>query len=165
MSELSDHGRPASESSALPDKATLYVRSLSPGVLRARQEQVVERLETLSERDTLAAMDVSVWGEQISLDPATRSEAANAIYERVETLRDWAEAHDRTIEPVFEERTCDSSLTGDRHEVLVLPVMVLAEYRDGSLHHVSPAGDGSSVQTVTDRLDVLEDAARTQQIA
>ncbi len=165
MSESSNPTRPVTDGSVQPDEATLYVRSLSPGPVRARQQSVIDRLEALADRDVLATANVSVWGERVCLDEGVRSEAGDAVCDQVQRLRAWARANDRTLEPVFEERRCSSALTEQTVEVLVLPVMVLVEYSDGSLHHVAPSGDGDAVQTVADRLDQLDAAHPRRQVA
>jgi hypothetical protein len=148
----------------VPDELELCVRSLSPSVVRRPQQRVVERLERLAEGADLDA-DVSVWGERVCLDDEHQTTAGRAIRERVERFRSWASENDRTLAPTFERRSHHSSLTDERYDDLVLPVMVLAEYCDGSLSSVAPSDGDDGVVTVLDRLNRLEAAGTARQVA
>lgn len=152
------------DAATVPDEIELCVRSLSPTAARERQQAIVGRLEALAERDVVDEVDVSVWGDRIRLDGDERT-TSSAVHERMERLRSWAAASGRSLEPVFQRRTGQSSLMGGHYDVLVLPMMGLVEYRDGRVSHVAPSRDGDDLVSVSDRVARLSEAARARQVA
>lgn len=135
----------------------LYVRSLSPGGARPQQAAVIDRLERLETEHATVDVTVTVWGKEIgTTTPAARTDAGQFILERVSEFREWARERGRSIDSFFETREVHSSITGEEYTALVLPVMTLAEYHDGSLRFVAPSANGETVYTVSDRVDALE---------
>lgn len=155
---------PDAESESTPALETeLFVRSLAPTGARERQMAVLERLEELVERSILADVCVSVWGEQVDLRrDGGRTATGARVHDRIDDLRSWADDHGRTLEPFIETRQRCSTVTGEDGTVLVLPVMLLAEYRDGAVAHVTPSADGNDVYSVVDRVETLEEATPPQ---
>jgi len=138
--------------------AELYVRSLAPRGLGDRQDAVVETLVTLSAQGTLSEYTVYVCGEQAPASPAAATtEFGQYLLNRVAVFYEWADRNDCSLGSVFERRTVDSSILGERCETLVLPVMVLAEYEGEDLRFVAPCQTGGETITVQDRLDELRD--------
>ncbi|MEF8852594.1 MAG: HTH domain-containing protein [Haloarculaceae archaeon] len=88
-----------------------------------------------------------------SLSRGTRNPGATHL----PRLRRVADGRDVRVDPFFETREADASLTGESYTALVLPAACLAEYRDGDLHHVAPHTSGSAVHSVADRVTALED--------
>lgn len=134
----------------------LFVRSLSPDTGRGPQSAVLEELRRLEETDRIDELSVVVWGREIGLSTtAARTETGRTILDRVGSFRSWAAANDRSLEPLLSTREVTSQFTGETHSTLVLPTMLLAEYRDDELHHVTPHETDGTVATVADRLEAL----------
>jgi len=135
---------------------TLFVRSLSPSGLRERQEDVLGRLDALEENDTIETYSVEVWGKQLALKDAHRSDPGERISDHLESLREWAATHGYSLKPFFETKTIDSKFTGGPYTRTEFPVMTLVEYMGDEIQFVSPCADGDSITTVSDRLNELE---------
>lgn len=147
-------------------EAELFVRSLAPTGASERQTAILERLRRLAERSVLDDVRVSVWGEQVEVHEEGGQTVSGArVRDRIEAMRSWADEHGRTLEPFIETRQRRSTVTGADGTVLVLPVMLLAEYRDGTVVHVTPNADGSEVCTVVDRVTALEETATPRSTA
>lgn len=130
----------------------LYVRGDSPSV--KQRDDVIERLKRLERQDRITEFRIHPWPRAISLDLVTESEGEE-IHEVVRTFERWADQHDRDIQPSFDVRTADSSITGQSDELLVLPVMCVAIYHEGKLVDIAPCRDGKSIRTVQDALDAI----------
>jgi hypothetical protein len=136
----------------------LYVRSLHPDGAHERQEAAIETLERLDEDDRIADFSVVVWGKQVAPETAaSRTREGEFMLNRIAEFKQWALSNGVSLESFYQERRVDSPVSEDPHTVVTLPVMGLAEYRDGELEHVAPCTDGDAVHTVTDRLDELAD--------
>lgn len=146
-------------SSPSPDRTfELHVRSLSPSGTRAQQGTVIERLERLDNEDMIDEFTVHVWGKQLDLSTAAaRTDAGQFVSNRVAAFEDWARQNDLRINHFFERREIQSGILAEVHTVLTLPVMALAEVRDGEVQCMAPCVDGEIVYSVIDWLDALED--------
>lgn len=140
--------------------AHLFVRSLSPAGARTRPPETIERLERLVEAGALDDFDVSVWGREVecSSDVAGRVKE-ELVLERVAAFRSWAAERGVDLD-AFERREV-STVTGETHAVLSLPVLALAEYVEGDLACVAPCTTGDGVLSVEDRLRALEGRGET----
>lgn len=135
----------------------LYVRSLLPDGAHPRQEAVIERLERLEATDDIESYTVVVWGKQIARQSAgAHTEAGEYVLNRVAEFEQWALSNNVSLESFHQEQTVDNETSDDVVEAIVLPVMGLAEYRDGELAHVAPCTVGETVHTIVDRLDRIE---------
>ncbi|WP_247006084.1 HTH domain-containing protein [Halorientalis litorea] len=138
-----------------PPRAELFVRSLAPTDARDQQEQVVERLRTLDAEGRVSTLDVRLCGECVCPESVTaETEPGRRLLDRYEAFRQWADERGRELVG-FEERDTKSLLTGSRVTGIVFPRIVLAEYRDGDLTHVTPSRNGTERTSVSDRLDAL----------
>jgi hypothetical protein len=134
----------------------LFVRSLSPVGARARPSATVDRLRTLVEAGRIDDYSVVVWGRAVDLSSdATEREREDIVLDRVAAFRSWAA--DRRVTLDGFERQEVSTMTGETHTVLTLPVMVLAESVGDELACVVPCTTDGGVLTVEDRLESLED--------
>lgn len=132
----------------------LFVRSLSPSGARDRPSTIVDRLEKLVDEGHVSEYHVSVWGNEVDLaTSATVDGDSRAILEQVAAFRSWTDERRVTLEG-FQQREV-TTLTGETHSVLTLPVMVLAEYTNGELSQVAPYSDDDRIRTVDDRLAAL----------
>jgi hypothetical protein len=135
----------------------LYVRSLLPDGAHARQEAVIERLERLDAEDEIEGFSVIVWGKQIAPESAgAHTEEGEYILNRVAEFKQWALSHNVSLESFYQTQTVENETSDRSYDAMVLPVMGLAEYRDGELVHVAPCTDGDEVHTITGRLDRIE---------
>jgi len=136
--------------------AELYVRSLAPRGATDEQAAVLETLEALSDRDTLADYQVHVCGEQL---PATHADAGTAfgqyLLNRIAVFSEWAERNGCSLGKLYERRSIDSAFTGTTHDVIRLPTMALAEYEGTDLRFVAPCTIDGETISVRDRIDEL----------
>lgn len=131
----------------------LYVRSLAPTDAREPQERVVERLQTLDERDRIAGFEVALCGECVCPSSVTAgTDAGKRLLDRYDAFETWADEHDRGLVG-FEHKDTQSLLTDTTVTGIVFPRMTLAEYRDGQLTYVAPSSNGAEQTSVLDRLD------------
>lgn len=134
----------------------VYVRSLRPRAGRP-QRRVFDRLDALTAAGEIGGYEVVVWGDRAPPSPeAVRTRAGRFVLDRVTVFQRWAERNDASIEDAFGVRTVDSSITGERHDELVLPRLVAAAVRDGRLFAVAPAKVDGEHRSVDGFLDELE---------
>lgn len=131
--------------------AELFVRSLVPDGNGTRLEAVLQELSDLARTDALDDYTVRVCGEFVPTagSMADVDPAASILY-TVDRLETWAETENADLLG-FGERTM-GSLVDEGRSVLSLPGMVLVEYRDGDVDHVTPHRRDGIVRTVEDRL-------------
>jgi len=130
----------------------LYVRSMLPDGAHERQEDVIDRLDTLEQNDQIASFNVIVWGKQI----APQSAAAGTEEGRVAEFKQWALSNNVSFESFYQRTQVDSEATESAYDAMTLPVMGLAEYDGEELAHVAPCTEGDTVHTIVDRLERLE---------
>ncbi|SFR92851.1 hypothetical protein SAMN05216559_1165 [Halomicrobium zhouii] len=135
----------------------LYVRSLLPTGAHERQEAVVDQLQRLDREDQIGDFSVIVWGKQVARDSAAaHTEEGRYILNRVAEFKQWALSNNVSLESFYQTSTVDNEVTEDAYTAITLPVMGLAEYKNGELQHVAPCTKGDVVHTIMDRLERLE---------
>lgn len=134
----------------------LYVRSLSPTGFRDRQERIINRLERLDAIGAIREYAVTVWGDRLAEPDIERTETGKRIFDRIESFRNWADTHDKSLAPFFETDHVHSSITEEAYNQIVFPSMTLAEYGADGLRFVTPCTEGETVHMVADHLDALE---------
>ena len=138
-----------------PNAVELFVRSLSPSGATHQQERILERLDELAAEGHVDDYEVTVWGERVVPDSvAADTPTGENVLDTVDEFGSWATAHGVSVERFYPEQTVESAITGDEFTAISLPVVAMAEYVDGRLHHVTPH-EGETVQTVLGRLDAL----------
>ena len=136
----------------------LYVRSMLPDGAGSRQDSVIDKLDELERREEIAGYNVVVWGKQIAPESAAAStEEAKYILNRVAEFKQWALSNNVSLESFYQSTDVESEVTDEAYDAMVLPVMGLAEYREGELSHVAPCTEGEVVHTIMDRLEAIED--------
>lgn len=137
-------------------RVELYVRSLSPRESRRAIERVVERLDRLVDDGAITEFRVVPTGAAVPPTPADAvTEFSEFVLHRIAVFEDWARATGRSLGNLFERRSVTSSFTGEDHDAIHMPTMVMAEYGGAALRFVAPCfADGERV-TVEDRLDEL----------
>ncbi|WP_436929133.1 HTH domain-containing protein [Halosimplex halobium] len=147
-------GRDASDT-----RIEVYVRSLEPGEDRP-QRRALDRLDALAAAGDIEGYEVVVWGDRAPPSrAAVRTRAGRFVLDRVTVFQRWAQRNDASIEDAFGVRTVDSSITGERHEELVLPRLAVAAVREDRLLVVAPATVDGEHRSVDGFLDRLEDGA------
>ncbi|QPV63116.1 hypothetical protein I7X12_00335 [Halosimplex litoreum] len=137
----------------------VYVRSLRPRPGRS-QRRALDRLDALAAAGEIGGYEVVVWGDRAPPSPdAVRTRAGRFVLDRVTVFQRWAERNGASIEGAFAVRTVDSSVTGERHDELVLPRLVAAAVRNGRLLAVAPATVDGGHRSIEAFLDGLEDGA------
>jgi len=135
----------------------LYVRSLLPDGAGKRQEAVLERLDRLERTGEIAGYNIIIWGKQLAPDSAAAdTEEGQYILNRVAEFKLWALSNNVSLDSFYQRTAVESEVTGMADDVMILPVMGLAEYRESELTHVAPYVKDEDVHTISDRLDGLE---------
>jgi hypothetical protein len=152
-----------------PDTSTgfsveLFVRSLAPHGAHERQEAIVDRLEQLERDDRVDAVTCTVWGDRVCPETAARLRDGRSLLRDIARLRTWAQAHDASLEPFFEERTVQS-MCEDPYTVFVPPVLCLAVSRGEELWGVFPCVKADTTLSVMDGLDALAESTPTDSFA
>lgn len=134
----------------------LYVRSLSPPDSRTRIESIVSRLEDLVQDDTISRFRVLPTGSELPATPADAVTDYGAyLLGRIAVFQEWATATGRSVDSLFDRRTVSSSFTGEEHDTISLPTVLMAEYEGSALRFVSPCSEGDEYLTVLERLEDL----------
>lgn len=140
-----------------PHAVELFVRSLSPSGATHQQERILERLDELATEGRIDDYGMTVWGERVVPDSvAAETATGESVLNTIEQFQSWAAAHGVSVDQFYPEQTVESAITGEEFTAISLPVVAMAEYVDGRLHHVTPH-EGETVQTVLDRLDALDE--------
>ncbi|MEY7851299.1 HTH domain-containing protein [Natrarchaeobius sp. A-rgal3] len=135
----------------------LWIRSFAPATTGPTQERALERLERLESATTVDVAEVRIWGPKVEhTDRSKRIPQLARIQDRLEAFESWAARTGRRLEPFFRRSRCESTITGERHDVHRLPTIAIAEFEDGELVHVAPCVDDDRTIDVFDRFDALE---------
>lgn len=132
----------------------LFVRSSAPAAARERQTATVERLRALENDDGIEAVAVRTWEKRIPVGEGRERET----HRTYAAFEEWARGRGVELRPFFDTRECHSSITGDSHAALVLPVMCLAVSEGDRLRAVFPHASADRTYAVGDALDALETA-------
>ena len=76
---------------------------------------------------------------------------------RVAEFEQWAADEGVSLERFIQRDEVHSTIRDTTQTVIRLPAMMIAEYEDGELQHVTPHERDDGVVTVQDRLESLED--------
>lgn len=135
----------------------LFVRSLSPRGAQTSLDATVERLHALDRRGTIEGFSLTVWGDRLRRESADNTAVGRAVLDRIERFEAWADRHD--LSSCFERRDVRSTITGDRHTDIVLPVLCIAVYENDRLGCVAPwmSADGDRTHTIEDCIDAIAD--------
>lgn len=129
-----------------------YVRVSS---LVAPVDSTVETLRTYAATGQIDELRVESWPDEISL---TGEKADDAVLERFETFRTWADRHSVQLSPAFSIRERTTLVSDTASTVLVLPIVCLAIRVDGELASVVPHATATTTYTVSDALTDLREA-------
>lgn len=141
-------------------RVELYVRSLAPCGTSTEQNEIVERLRDLEQRDVVDHVDLAVWGDAVCLDGASATVGTGRrIADRVREFHDWCGDGRASLEPFFTWSSVESSLSGDSYRRVVLPHRCLAVYDGDQLAEVYPRQADGAVESLADGLRSLEGAA------
>lgn len=149
-------------SSDRPVRFDLFVRSLgAPVGTHGRQTSILDRVDRLDRGNVVDSARVKVWGDSLCVSECcAHHPTVRTIRDRIASFREWSEEK-RDVSLGFERRTVDSSITGERFEVVDLPTICLAVYVDSFLEGVFPVVIGEEEWTVSSYLDWFERARDT----
>jgi hypothetical protein len=134
----------------------LFVRSLAPEGTGDEQVAVVNQLERLQKSGKIADYSVTVWGTAVTHDsPLAETEAGEEVLGRVAAFEGWAADEGVSLDRFIQRDEVHSTIRDTTQTVIRLPAMMIAEYEDGELQHVTPH-ERDDVVTVQDRLESLE---------
>ena len=133
----------------------LFVR-LDPVMgLESRKEQLLDRLQTLSERGAIADYDVLAWTRGIRPDgPLGDVPYCRTLLEHVEEIRGWVDDNGVDCRG-FGSRDVSSPKTGESYDVISLPAICLSVYEGDDVVDVYPRRRGDRTESVDDGLDSL----------
>jgi len=138
-------------------RVELYVRSLAPRESRRTVERVVERLDRLADDGAIAGFRVVPTGAELPPTPADAvTEFGEYLLHRIAVFDEWARVTDRSLGALFDRRAVTSAFTGEDHDAIHMPTMVMAEYAGTALRFVSPCTEDGERVTIRDRLDALD---------
>lgn len=139
----------------------VFVRSLGAPDTNPKRGVVLERVGRLAKAGIVAGYSVRIVGRTICPTVASATEPGRDICRRVAAFREWAATTGLADDAIVKYRTMRSVLTGEEHEVIVFPTVVVAAFDDDHLWGVAPCSDGETIHTVTDLLDALEEGRST----
>jgi DNA-binding HxlR family transcriptional regulator len=136
----------------------LLIRTLSPPAGPHRsQEQLLQRLEALEERELVDSTAVRIWGPQIPTQgAAAETRVGRTALETIERLQQWQQESGHSIIRFFEKRTVDATMCDEYYSVIVPPSQCLLAYVEGELRSVIPCQVGSEMVSVSDFLDMID---------
>ncbi|MFD1514971.1 HTH domain-containing protein [Halomarina rubra] len=141
-------------------RVELYVRSLAPGGTHRQQDTVVRRLDALLGEGAIADYDVRVWGDRICRSSAcARTADGKHVQDRLARVERWAEREGRSLDGIYREVECESTITDESWVEVRFPEIALAEFEEDELVHLAPSHDvdADELIRVTDRLADLAD--------
>ena len=120
------------------------------------QQAVITQLHHLANDDVIEEFTVDSWGKHIATTPENYpSGAANAALEKATEFETWASQSGASLHPGFQRREHSSIITDTTREVIVLPIMCLAAYKNNSLHTVVPCSDDGGHHSINSYLAIL----------
>ena len=125
--------------------AACYVRA---PMLLEPVDAHVETLRACEREGVLDGLVLRSWPEAVRLDADTPH---REVVERFEEFERWADRQGVSVRPPFEVRT-GVSLTGERRERLVTPLVCLALYDEGRLLGVYPHSADGETYTIEDAI-------------
>lgn len=127
----------------------VYMRAVTSAP--ERREEVLDRLQELHDEGAVDAVRTWTWANEVAQSAPHDADAVDVF----EQFQRWADRREVSVQPPFRWTTRESTITGDREEVLVTPDLCLA-VRDGSaLVGVFPCTDGERHYGTEEALDAL----------
>jgi hypothetical protein len=127
------------------------LRPFTPRDVQVRQEEVLERIESLA-ADGLVKASVVWWSPKVCL-PKTDNPLSAGCPEIVCELVEFAEVHDLSLEPYVREH---AGIAPGEDDSLVLPVICLVVRESGTICGLYPFAHEGTKYTVEDGLRALE---------
>lgn len=126
-----------------------------PGV-EATKRAVLDRITDLVDRGVIERYEVHVWGKAFRPDgPLDGTRYQRWVAGHLDDFREWAADNDASLAPAFCEQHVECPLSGESYDVVSLPRVCLALYRDGDLWSLAPTRDAGGVRSPRDALDDL----------
>ena len=125
-------------------------------VAHDRQQAVITRLHRLANDDIIDEFTVDSWGKHIATTPENYPpETVNTALEKATEYETWARQNGASLHPGFQHREHSSIITDSTREVIVLPIMCLADYEGDRLQTVIPCSDDGGHHSINSYLDTL----------
>lgn len=136
-------------------RVELFLRTQTPSDVVERLRELADRVRRLAADDTVSDVRVRTW---TSVQPALEelSDTGQSVTQTVDAFRAWAEQHDCTLRPGFEQRETTSMVSRRSATKLQVPIAGLAVYEGETLQCVAPCSDGDRTYTVDDCVTALE---------
>ncbi|MFB6188441.1 MAG: HTH domain-containing protein [Halapricum sp.] len=133
-----------------PVTLDVCLRSAVAGVVEARQDEVLDRIQQLKRSGVIDEVTVHYWsGRTNAPNDGARNESGYP--DIVRELYDVTTDSDLSLEPFFRQEEGDE----DHRDVLYLPVVCLIVRCEGDIVGVYPATCGDDHESITDGLDAL----------
>jgi len=149
-----------------PIEVELFVRSLAPFGTRSTLDNLIDRLDRLSERGVIDSLRVRVWGKALRPDDAGgRVGGDHGLVDRVLDLFSFAAESSCSIGRYFRVATDGSLVDADPRQRLVPPRRCLSIRRDGDIVAVFPCDVGAEHFTPADAVEYLETGGSERRLA
>lgn len=147
-----------------PLRATVFVRSLAPISRKQTQDQLMTRLDVLTETGALSEVDLLVWGDSVcTTSPLTEVGCGQRVVDAIGEFYALAAETPFSVDPFFRISEVTSELTGESFRRITPPRQCLALYDGSELVAVFPSLVDGVDYTPRDALSVLE--ARREEAA
>lgn len=124
-----------------------------------KQNDVIQRIQRLVDRDRLAALSRYTWARELS--PAAEDTWCEFAREKYDEFTRWAVGSNRSLEPAFSRRTVRNEYLDECYDVIQFPIISIAVYDDDALVRLAPSvDDDGEAYTIEDCLTELEQLDR-----
>lgn len=128
------------------------LRSAVTGVVEARQDEVLDRIQQLKRTGAIDGVTVHYWSGKANA-PNDGAHNGSGCPDIVNELYDATDDSDLSLEPFFREKPTD----GDHRTVLFLPVVCLVVRRDGEVAGIYPSTREDDHESIQDGLSALSE--------
>jgi len=136
----------------------LFVRADPEVGAEGAKSSAVDRLTSLEREGAIDRFDCVAWGSTFRPEgPLEGTDYHAQIRETIDAVEEWASTNGASVEATFRRQEVDCAFTGETYEVVSLPTLCLAEYREGELDGVYPCHDGDRLCPVADFFDELDE--------
>lgn len=136
------------------------LRSAVTGVVEARQDEVLDRVQQLERGGHVDGVDITYWSGQVTA-PYDGARNDSGVPDVVTELYDVTGDSERSLEPFFREATVD----GGHRTTLFLPVVCIVVRRGEDIVGVYPSTGEDGHESIQDGLGKLGDDGETENVA
>lgn len=137
-------------------RAEVFVRSLAPVSRKQTQDELMDRLETLTAAGQLTDVDLQVWGDSICTEsPLSEVGCGERIVDAIGEFYALSAESPISIDPFFRISSVSAELTGESFRRIIPPHQCLALYDESELVAVFPSLIDGVAYTPRDALAFL----------